>query len=450
MAISQQPNLLLVTIDTLRGRSSLALRLLPRDFAAHRLELASPRSPVRDGDRRGAGDPARVRLPAHRALAGRPGRARQRAESCRPTALTLAEILSAEGIHDRRLRLRDTRCSGGFRVSEQGFDAVRRRVARIPGDRWPEVQRSAEKTTAAVLNWLETKPGGPFFPSGCTTTIPTATTRPGERYASLFEDGTRGTRIVPPEQIPPYQRLAGETDAAVYVRRYDAEIRRVDSELGRLLDALRDRGLIAANVGCGNRGSRREPHRTRLFLRPRQRTLPPLAGDPPGARRARGARRREVDPRSRADARYPAHDVGTARRFLCRPCRARRLAARSNRRKTLCDAREGFSEARFVRYKALTPTSDISPKLAARDDRYTVILHFEPTVLEVYDRSSDPGEIDDLLRRAAPPDTGGLRQQFADAFKAHVRALALGSADEQPVITPALRARLDALADGSS
>ena len=79
-----------------------------------------------------------------------------------------------------------------------------------------------------------------------------------------------------------------------------------------------------------------------------------------------------------------------------------------------------------------------------------MILHFEPTALEIYDRRSDPGETDDLLVGTAAPDIDGLRQQFADSFKAHVRALALGSADMQPVITPALRARLDALADGSS
>ena len=65
-------------------------------------------------------------------------------------------------------------------------------------------------------------------------------------------------------------------------------------------------------------------------------------------------------------------------------------------------------------------------------------------------RGCCPGETDDLFGGTAPPDTDGLRREFTASFKAHVQALALGSADVQPVITPALRARLDALANGPS
>ncbi len=49
-------------------------------------------------------------------------------------------------------------------------------------------------------------------------------------------------------QIPAYQALEGRRDAAFYVARYDAEIRYADEQLGRFFDRLRQLGLYDESV----------------------------------------------------------------------------------------------------------------------------------------------------------------------------------------------------------
>ncbi len=131
----------------------------------------------------------------------------------------------------------------GFRV----FDAQMGEQEAVRG--LPE--RTAVHTTNRAIELLREAEGEPFFlwvhyqdPHGPYT--------PPPAYADLFVD-SRGAK--PENQlelnrinsgrggIPAYQQLQGERDAGFYVSRYDAEIRYLDTEVGRLFDSLKELGL---------------------------------------------------------------------------------------------------------------------------------------------------------------------------------------------------------------
>jgi arylsulfatase len=71
------------------------------------------------------------------------------------------------------------------------------------------------------------------------------------RYVARERDAPDGRRMLPVRQgtagiggIPNYQYLDGEQEVAFYRAGYDAEIRHTDQQIGRLLDALRERELF--------------------------------------------------------------------------------------------------------------------------------------------------------------------------------------------------------------
>ena len=103
------------------------------------------------------------------------------------------------------------------------------------------VQRHAEKTTAAALRFMRGSAEGPFF-LWVHYYDPHGDYSPGPPYNSMFE-GDAGPEL-PPDRIPAYQRLGDERDASVFVARYDGEIRRTDTQIGKLLDGLRDLGRL--------------------------------------------------------------------------------------------------------------------------------------------------------------------------------------------------------------
>jgi arylsulfatase A-like enzyme len=104
-------------------------------------------------------------------------------------------------------------------------------------------ERNAERTTQAVLDWLEKRetdsvakdrplflwvhymdPHGPYHPP--------------DTWKRTF---THDTPLpVDLERIPEYEREPGVNDALAYVDAYDEEIAYVDSEVGRLLDGIDD------------------------------------------------------------------------------------------------------------------------------------------------------------------------------------------------------------------
>ena len=71
---------------------------------------------------------------------------------------------------------------------------------------------------------------------------------PPPQYAQLFE-GAHPSRLVPLEELPPYQRQTDprtglvSNDIGFYATQYDREVRWVDDEIGRLLAGLDERGL---------------------------------------------------------------------------------------------------------------------------------------------------------------------------------------------------------------
>jgi arylsulfatase A-like enzyme len=121
--------------------------------------------------------------------------------------------------------------------------------------KWPE--RIAADTTAAALEVLEgctagadarcflwvhyQDPHGPYAP-------------PGDRRRRFLEaerDAPDGRRLLPVQEegvplggIPPYQFLDGRRDVGFYRAGYDAEVQYMDEEVGRLLDAFAERGLM--------------------------------------------------------------------------------------------------------------------------------------------------------------------------------------------------------------
>jgi arylsulfatase A-like enzyme len=121
--------------------------------------------------------------------------------------------------------------------------------------KWPE--RVAADTTTAALEVLDgcaagadarcflwvhyQDPHGPYAP-------------PGDRRRRFLEaerDAPDGRRLLPVQGegvplggIPPYQFLDGRRDVAFYRAGYDAEVQYMDEEVGRLLDAFAERGLV--------------------------------------------------------------------------------------------------------------------------------------------------------------------------------------------------------------
>jgi arylsulfatase A-like enzyme len=121
--------------------------------------------------------------------------------------------------------------------------------------KWPE--RIAAATTAAALDVLEgctagadarcflwvhyQDPHGPYAPPGDRR----------QRFLAAARAAPDGRRLLPVAEegvllggIPPYQFLDGRRDVGFYRAGYDAEVQYVDEQVGRLLDAFEERGLL--------------------------------------------------------------------------------------------------------------------------------------------------------------------------------------------------------------
>jgi arylsulfatase len=121
---------------------------------------------------------------------------------------------------------------------------------------WPE--RTARATTDAALSMLEACTDAPCLlwvhyqdPHGPYT--PPAALR--ARFLAIERDAPDGARELPVLDshigiggIPSYQALDGRRDVGFYRAGYDAEVANVDGEIGRLLDALDERGLVERAV----------------------------------------------------------------------------------------------------------------------------------------------------------------------------------------------------------
>jgi arylsulfatase A-like enzyme len=111
---------------------------------------------------------------------------------------------------------------------------------------------------------------------------------------------------------------------------------------------------------------------------------------------------------------------------------------------TVAPAREAFSQARLAPAMPLTPTSDVTPKLAVRDDRFTVLWRKAIGKLELYDRSNDPGEKHNLFSGAAlGPEEKELRASLVRRLQGRLEAARAGVKPEPEVISPGIRTSLE-------
>lgn len=166
---------------------------------------------------------------------------------------TLAEIASRHGVTTGAVVsnwvLRKPSDSTGPVGVSQGFGFYDDHMQQGPGG----FERRAEATTDAAIAWLDRldpkepalfwvhyqDPHGPYTPpESMIRSAPPA-------REHLLPIGTDRWGL---GQIPSYQVIDGQRSASFYVARYDAEIRYVDREIARLLDALRARHLYEGSL----------------------------------------------------------------------------------------------------------------------------------------------------------------------------------------------------------
>jgi len=172
---------------------------------------------------------------------------------------TLAEILRARGhrsvaVTSNYVLKSAWGWSQGFEVYDDTMES-RERVRGVP-------ERTAKDTTDRAIALLERYHADPLFLWVHYEDPHAPYTPPGD-LARLFDDPSqepRPLRLNPGLSgqggIPAHQQLDGERDYNFYVARYDAEVRYMDRELGRLLDALEllglyDRALIVLTADHG-------------------------------------------------------------------------------------------------------------------------------------------------------------------------------------------------------
>jgi len=356
---------------------------------------------------------------------------------------TLASILSGAG-YDTAAFVSGFPLVRRLSGLQRGFDHYDDRMP-DPRGGVPQVQRTAEKTTDSALAWLGRHSDRPFFLwvhyYDCHGDY-----APGPFFESLFAGGPPGP-MAPLESIPKYQRLGGETDAAVYVARYDGEIRRVDAQVTRLLQRLeamghREQTLVAVTSDHGESLTEHDyyfDHGNELYM-PSMSVPLVLAGPgvPATGRRVAGmARLPDVMP-TLLELLGQQTPAGLAGQSLVPPLRDERPVAWP----------EAFSEARFAPYRALTPGADVGPKLAARNQRFTVILRLDGPRMEIYDRLADPGETRNLLNPGTDPDLAGRARRLLDANLRAGLAAATGGAASTGVFTDEVVLLLEQMAAG--
>jgi len=169
-----------------------------------------------------------------------------------PGAVTMAEILKANGYRTGAVVSNPTLSRGtGF---EQGFDVYDDHVEdqdQVSG----RVERIAPKTTLAAIKWLEGNytqkfflwvhymdPHGPYVPPSPYNTMFVEPPAAGAERLP-FSKGRSGKGV-----IPSYQRLGDRRDPEFYISQYDGEIRFFDHAFGRLVQKIKELGLLSNSL----------------------------------------------------------------------------------------------------------------------------------------------------------------------------------------------------------
>ena len=165
---------------------------------------------------------------------------------------TLAEELAAEGYATAAVISNPV--LGPGRNLQQGFDRYDTEMSRKESNRKGYIEREAAAATEAALDWLESAPApwflwvhyqdphGPYAPPDARPALDP----PGARRLPLLPDhsGYRG--------VPAYQALKGAFAVSTYERRYLDEIAYLDAEVERLLqyvETARPGILLTADHG---------------------------------------------------------------------------------------------------------------------------------------------------------------------------------------------------------
>jgi arylsulfatase A-like enzyme len=157
--------------------------------------------------------------------------------------VTLAEMLGENGkataaiVSGYTMTAADSGLDQGFTVYD---DTLTRRGT--PTSRNLN-ERPAEETADRALAWLDENADESFF-LFVHFFDPHGVYQPPEPYDRMFENESGEQLLLPIERIPPYARIGDETDANVYISRYDGEIRYVDDQIGRLVEALDEHGIL--------------------------------------------------------------------------------------------------------------------------------------------------------------------------------------------------------------
>lgn len=442
-----RPSLLLITIDTVRT-DHLSAYGYRRETSPRLSQLAHRGVAFQD-----AISPIPQTGPAHAALLT--GRClshlgqHANGQPLDPRPTTLAEVLSSAGYE-----------TAGF-VS--GFPLVGRisGLARgfshfddqMPDPRGsvPAVQRRGSKTTDAALAWLDrrtTEGATPFF-LWVHYYEPHGDYAPGGEYETLFVGGPSGL-LLDVTWLPRYQRRGSSLDAAEYVARYDGELRYVDDQIGRLLDGLGKRGVLDTTlvVATGDHGENLVEHGcyfdhgNEVYIEAV--SVPFILAGP-----------RVPQKRARVEGVAPLVDVmPTVLELLEVPVppglEGLSLVAALASKRT-APPRECVSEARLIPAGALTPISDVTPKLSVRDKRFALLWRIAAGTVELYDRRDDPREERDLFA-PVPQDTEvvKLRAMLLARLAGHRDLGARSGTEISPVISPELRARLERWVAGRS
>ena len=231
----QRPNLILVTVDTLRS-DHLSAYGYERETSPHldrfandavRFTNAVAPQPL---TRPSIASLFTARYPYQHGVSDNQSRLPETAE-------TLAERLRAAGYNTAAFVSSFVLKRDASRL-DQGFDTYDETLDRyVLGG----AERGATATAAQVAAWLREPPREPFFlwvhlmdPHG-----PYVPPPPFDRRYEALE---RGSRRIPRSAIPAYQ-YSDTLDPSVYVDRYDGEIAHTDNEFGGILAVLRERSL---------------------------------------------------------------------------------------------------------------------------------------------------------------------------------------------------------------
>ncbi len=250
---SPPPNLLLVSIDTLRadrlacygGPADAGVALCALALHGTRYAWAFATAP--------ATAPSVASL-----LTGRYPRShglRQEARSrLREEVPTLAETLRAAGYATAAFVSNPV--LGRRRRLDRGFETYDERLPRRERNRPGYRERTARDTSDAALAWVSEArepwfvwvhyqdPHGPYEPPGA---LPALDPPGGEPLPILDEDSGAGG-------IPAYQALAGVRTREAYEARYLAEVRYLDGELGRLVQEIDATGRPPLVVATADHG----------------------------------------------------------------------------------------------------------------------------------------------------------------------------------------------------